>query len=89
MANRNMKEITSKASAQGSLDGLCGIYATINACNLASGVAGMVAAPFHLKPLSDKYLTGKARDPSELSDAETDLVNACCALALGLKEAIQ
>jgi hypothetical protein len=52
-----------------------------------AGVAGMVAAPFVVKPLSNKYLTGKARDPSELSDAETDLVNACCALALGLRQA--
>lgn len=52
-----------------------------------AGVAGMVAAPFLVRPLSKKYLTGRARDPSELSEAEADLVNACCALALGLRQA--
>ncbi|MGJ8589412.1 MAG: hypothetical protein ACSHXW_14770 [Yoonia sp.] len=52
-----------------------------------AGVAGMVAAPFLVRPLSKKYLTGRARDPSELSEAETDLVNACCALSLGLRQA--
>lgn len=32
-----MRKTTFKASAQGSLDGLCGIYAIINACNLMIG----------------------------------------------------
>ena len=52
-----------------------------------AGVASMVAAPLLVKPLSKKYLTGTSRELSELSEAESGLVNACCALALGLRQA--
>lgn len=52
-----------------------------------AGVAGMVAAPFLVKPISKKYLTGKARNPDELSEPERVLVDACAALSLGLKQA--
>lgn len=52
-----------------------------------AGVASMVAAPFLVKPLSKKYLTGTSRELSELSKDESGLVNACCALALGLRQA--
>lgn len=51
-----------------------------------AGVASMVAAPFLVKPLTKKYLTGTSCSPDELSEAENDLVNACCALALGLRQ---
>lgn len=52
-----------------------------------AGVGGMIATPFLVKPLSQKYLTSQSRNPDELSRVEQDLVNACCALAIGLREA--
>lgn len=49
-------------------------------------LGGLLVAPLLLKPLSNKYLHGKARKPEELSKVEKDVVDACCALALGLRQ---
>ena len=52
-----------------------------------ASVGGFLVAPFLVKPLSEKYLTGKARKPAELTSPEKELVDACSALALGLRQA--
>ncbi|WP_108839450.1 hypothetical protein [Tateyamaria sp. Alg231-49] len=52
-----------------------------------AAVAGAVAAPFAIKPLANKYLLGPTRHIDDLSQSEKQLVDACSALALGLRQA--
>ncbi len=50
-------------------------------------VVGAVAAPFLVKPISEKYFSGCPRKLRNLSEPEKQLVDACSALALGLRQA--
>ena len=52
-----------------------------------AAIAGAVAAPFAVKPLANKYLFGQTRKLGELSQSEKQLVDACSALAIGLRQA--
>lgn len=52
-----------------------------------AAVAGAVAAPFAVKPIANKYLLGKSRKIEDLSTSEKQLVDACSALAIGLRQA--
>ncbi|MDP2492579.1 hypothetical protein Q8W25_01070 [Shimia thalassica] len=52
-----------------------------------AAIAGAVAAPFAVKPLANKYFLGQTRKLDELSQAEKQLVDACSALAIGLRQA--
>ena len=52
-----------------------------------AAIAGAVAAPFAVKPLADKYLLGQTRKLDQLSQSEKQLVDACSALAIGLRQA--
>lgn len=52
-----------------------------------AAVAGAVAAPFAVKPLANKYLLGQTRKLEDLSEPEKQLVDACSALAIGLRQA--
>ncbi|PLW77769.1 hypothetical protein [Cohaesibacter celericrescens] len=79
--------LSGAASTSAALAWLGGSVAMGTAIVTTAGVGGMIAAPLLVKPLSEKYLTGQARNPNELSRTEHDLVNACCALAIGLREA--
>jgi hypothetical protein len=50
-------------------------------------IAGAVAAPFAVKPLANKYILGQTRKINELNQSEKQLVDACSALAIGLRQA--
>lgn len=52
-----------------------------------AAIAGAVAAPFAIKPIANKYFLGKTRKLEDLSGPEKQLVDACSALALGLRQA--
>ncbi|CUH46217.1 hypothetical protein RUA4292_00382 [Ruegeria atlantica] len=52
-----------------------------------AAIAGAVAAPFVVRPLTNKYLLGQTRNLDELSQSEKQLVDACSALAIGLRQA--
>ncbi len=52
-----------------------------------AAVAGAVAAPFAVKPLANKYLLGKTRKLEDLTTPERQLVDACSAMAIGLRQA--
>lgn len=52
-----------------------------------AAIAGALAAPFAVKPLANKYVLGKTRKIDDLSAPEKQLVDACSALAIGLRQA--
>lgn len=51
-----------------------------------ASVGGLLIAPMLMKLISEKHLLGKARKAEDLSKVEKDVVDSCCALALGLRQ---
>ncbi|MEP0940995.1 MAG: hypothetical protein ABJH20_04660 [Rhizobiaceae bacterium] len=52
-----------------------------------AAIAGAVAAPLVVVPLAGKYFLGKARKLDELLQSEKQLIDACSALVIGLRQA--
>lgn len=53
----------------------------------AASIVGFLAAPFALKPVAEKYLTGSSRNLEDLKQSEKSVLDACTALVMGLRQA--
>ena len=53
----------------------------------AASIVGFLAAPFALKPVAEKYLTGNSRNLKDLNQTEKSVLDACTSLVMGLRQA--